>query len=380
MRILFVAMSNSIHTARWINQLSNQGWNIHLFPSYDVGTIHKALTNVVVHNGERGRPIVPARLELLRTKIMANAIQKHRAKQLAMVIDTLKPDIVHSLEFQGAGYLTYEAKKYVKERFPTWIVTNWGSDIYYFAQFPQHEKKIKALLSECNYYSCECQRDVALARQHGFNGEVLPVLPNTGGLDLKLIQALRQKTKTSNKKLIMLKGYQGWAGRANIGLQALQLCRDHLEGYEIVIYSSQLQSRIAARVFHRATRIPVRFVPQGTEHSEILKFHGQARISIGLSISDAISTSVLEAMAMGSLPVQSCTSCADEWIQDGKTGLLVPAEDPEAIAKAIRRALSDDVLVDQAARLNAKTIKGRLDEKIIKPQVVKLYQSIGQAS
>ena len=34
LKILFVAMVESVHTARWINQIADQGWDIHLFPAY----------------------------------------------------------------------------------------------------------------------------------------------------------------------------------------------------------------------------------------------------------------------------------------------------------------------------------------------------------
>ena len=39
MKILFVAMSDTIHTARWIGQLAGLGWDVHLFPSIDTGEI-----------------------------------------------------------------------------------------------------------------------------------------------------------------------------------------------------------------------------------------------------------------------------------------------------------------------------------------------------
>jgi len=32
MRILFVGLSQSIHTARWIDQITDQGWDLHLYP------------------------------------------------------------------------------------------------------------------------------------------------------------------------------------------------------------------------------------------------------------------------------------------------------------------------------------------------------------
>jgi hypothetical protein len=33
MRILFVAMPESIHAARWISQITDQGWEVYLFPA-----------------------------------------------------------------------------------------------------------------------------------------------------------------------------------------------------------------------------------------------------------------------------------------------------------------------------------------------------------
>jgi hypothetical protein len=41
------------------------------------------------------------------------------------------------------------------------------------------------------YYFCQCQRDVYLARTYGFKGEVFPVFPNDGGFDLERGSALR---------------------------------------------------------------------------------------------------------------------------------------------------------------------------------------------
>ena len=79
---------------------------------------------------------------------------------------------------------------------------------------------------------------------------------------------------------------------------------------------------------------------------------------------------------MGAFPVQSCTACADEWIEDGKSGIIVKPEDPDGIAEAIRRALSDDALVNQAAEINAKTARERLDYFIVKQQAVKMYRDI----
>lgn len=81
-------------------------------------------------------------------------------------------------------------------------------------------------------------------------------------------------------------------------------------------------------------------------------------------------------MIMGSFPIQSNTSCLNEWVRDGETGLLVPPEDPEAVAAAIRRAVADDGLVDRAAEVNARVAAERLDESVIRPQAVAIYRRV----
>jgi len=295
-----------------------------------------------------------------------------RAQRLARWTDKLKPDIIHSLEMQHAGYLALAARERLGGRFPTWIVTNWGADIFLFGRLPEHVEKIKVVLSACDYYDCECHRDVELAPTFGFKGEVLPVLPNTGGFDIERMHQFRQPGATSARRLIVLKGYQGWAGRALVGLRAIELSAAVLKGYRVVVYLAGEDVRIAAELVSHSTGIPIEIIPHSS-HENMLRLHGRARVSIGLSIGDAASTSMLEAMVMGSFPIQSCTACADEWIEDGKTGLIVPPEDPELIAAAIRRALTDDDLVDQAAELNARTAREELEYSIIKPQVVKMY-------
>lgn len=48
MRILFVAMTDSIHSARWVSQICDQGWDIHMFPVY-AAPASPDLRNVTVY-------------------------------------------------------------------------------------------------------------------------------------------------------------------------------------------------------------------------------------------------------------------------------------------------------------------------------------------
>jgi hypothetical protein len=392
LRILFIALPDSIHAARWINQVADQGWDLHFFPAYDV-SLHPALRNVTTYSFSSVRPpnLDPSvrlrglwptahgehRVKRLAQRFAPNWME--RANWLAWLIQRLQPDVVHSMEFQRAGYLTLEAKKQFRGKsFPPWIATNWGSDVSLFGKLAAHAGKIRALLEACDYHHTECRRDLALARQHGFRGEDLPLLPGGGGFDIKWMNSLRPPGPTSSRRHIALKGYQNWAGRALFGLRALELCSDLLREYVVTVYLADEPMAIAAELFSQRTGIQVEILPHGQPHERIVRLHGSARISLGLSISDAASTSALEAMIMGSFPVQSDTSCFCEWATDGETTLLVPPEDTEKIAAALRRALTDDELVDKAAHANAQRASQGLDKDIIKPQVIDMYSRVAR--
>jgi hypothetical protein len=383
-------MPDSIHAARWINQACGRGWDVHLFPAYEA-TPRPELRDVTVHTYFRRRPagidpsvrvrgVWPTRRGAHRLEVLIDRLRpgwSGRASRLARLIGRLKPDVVHSLEMQHAGYLTLDAKRLSPGgAFPPWVCSNWGSDIYLYGRLPGHAERIRAVLGACDYYHCECHRDVALARDYGFRGEVLGVVPGGAGFDLEQARRLREPGPTSARRHIVLKGNQDGKGRALFGLRALELCADALRGYRLAIYFAEPHMAVAAELFAQDTGLPVELLRPGRPHEEILRLHGRARASIGLSISDAASTSAFEAMVMGSLPIQSNTSCLGEWARAGETALLVHPHDPEGIAAAVRRAVTDDGLVDRAAEENARVAARRLDRSVIEPQVVAMYERI----
>lgn len=401
MRILVVALADSIHVARWIRQMSNQGWDIHLFPSIDTGTVHPDLEDVTVYHsvyhlypaspqaaGVRRhgfRIPAPERIPIAdlfgvgARKLLGKRNPAYRVDQLVKVIRKLQPDIIHSMELQAAGYLTLQARQQFPDNFPPWIISNYGSDIYLFGRLQAHQERLRALLASCDYYLCECERDVSLAQEMGLRGEVLDVIPVGGGFNVAHNLKFRQPGLVSQRRTILIKGYQGWSGRALVALYALEQCADVLQGYRIVIHLGGNEDvAIQAELTSREIGIPIEVVP-AVPHETMLRLHGESRVHVGLGISDGISTSVLEAMTMGDFPIQSYTACADEWFDDGVGGLLVPPENPDAVAQALRRALTDDALVDHAAEINLKVITERLDEPQIRKRIVALYERVYQA-
>ena len=299
-------------------------------------------------------------------------------KVLARLIHKLKPDLIHSLEFQHCGYNVLKAKEFYGSGFPKWLATNWGSDIYYYRQFEDHRSQISRLLKSVDYYSCECERDVQLALKLGLTAQVMSVMPNTGGFDLSRLEAIRSIHPPSKRKILMVKGYQHFAGRALTALDALERCAQELKGYQVVVFSASPEIYARVDELRDYVGINIRILPH-TRHDAMLRMFSRARIYLGVSVSDAISTSMLEAMAAGAFPIQTDTSCCTEWIECGKSGFQIPADDPEKIAERIKQALADDELVEVAAELNWKTAQERLDQRMLSKKADGFYRAIFSA-
>ncbi len=394
MRILFVAMAESIHAANWVKQLAGTGWDVHLFDATASG-VGSELSGVTAHTVFRSAsptPHLTAHHSALVFTKGRNPITKRllpfmarflpsRAQALAELIRQFKPDVVHSLEMQHESYVVLEAKRLMGAEFSMpWIYSSWGSDLYLYGNDPYHRDRIRAVLEACDYYISDCRRDVTLAKQLGFKGDVLGVFPGPGGFDLRGMRQHRMSGPPSARRVIALKGYDGWAGRARIALHALRQCADQLGGYTVEIFSASKNIQTLALQMSKTTGLPIRVMPCGAR-TEIVKLMGRARFTIGLSISDGTPNTMLEAMIMGALPIQSDAGGATgEWITDGENGLLVPPEDSDRVATAIRRALRDDALIDRAMQLNEKLANERLDDELIQSRVIARYEMVGRQS
>jgi glycosyltransferase involved in cell wall biosynthesis len=390
-QILFVANPGIIHSARWIEQISKKGWDLHLFSPHSTSdlTIHNAIPeNVLIHL------IVRQKRSAIRQKGLWYPLEKgdrfrqritdlyevfrNRANRLAKLIKKIKPDIVHSLEMTGAGYLTLESKKILANEnvvFPKWIYSCWGNDLYMYGEMQEHKLKIKNVLENIDYLIADCQRDDKLAKKYGFTGEVLGVYPTGGGFDIDESIKHRQEPINS-RKIIALKGLirEDNQGRALNAFKAILKCNEKLKGFEIIVYMADTKiSEWIKKLSDLGVNVKI-FPP--SSHDEFIKLIGRSRISIGMNISDGTPNTMLESMMMGAFPVQSDTVSTAEWIDDGKNGFLVDPDNVDEIAEALVKAVEDDKLIQSAAEINDKLIKSRLERKKIQKEVIDLYEKV----
>ena len=354
-KIFVICMLDSIHSARWLGQFRDEDIEFLLFPSSPHRRLRPELKALLKNESKAKYRIVPlGKLFGLPLWIADKFVDNFFRGSLARVfIKSFQPEIVHALELQNAGYVALKALENKKPQGLSLITTNWGSDIYWFQRYPKHQAKLERLMKLSDYHSAECSRDLGLARNLGFEGTFMPVIPNAGGFSAESL--LVPIVPGTNRRIIAVKGYHGWVGRAKVALEAIQEMHSALTDFEIVVYSANRTTMQKARELRDSTDLKVTVHGKGTlSHLQVLDLFARSKIYIGLSESDGISTSLLEAMAMGAIPVQTSTACCDEWFSD--SGVAVREITPSAVQSSIRQALA--LADDQSnADRNRETIR-----------------------
>jgi len=386
-------MPFSIHTVRWINLIKDQNWEIHFFSSFPYAVPNKEFPRVIYHdlfyNIKNGYPDNLIYRDFNNKRILLKTrlnkwigkghrflrLQKDYQSYLNKVILKIQPDIIHSMESQHAGYLVsnfYQNQKNLNNARPLWIHSTWGLDIDYFQHFAEHLHKLKEMFSNIDIYLSEGKRDINYAKKLGYKNKILIFPSVAGGYEIEKYPY--NKVKTSARKKILIKGEQDSVRRGLIALRALVRCKDALNGYEVVVYSAAKEVKYYVQYINSKEKLNIQLFTSGT-YNDWMNLLSEARISINNNLSDGNPSSLFEAMLMGVFPIQSKSSCADDWLEDKVTGFLPSAEDPENIETAIREALKNDTLVDEAVAINHKKISEALNFKKIQQQAIEMYNN-----
>jgi glycosyltransferase involved in cell wall biosynthesis len=369
-------MLDSIHSAHWIQRFSSSDVSLEVYPSKKFRLVHpkiveqlKQSSNIKLAGRNRFMPLlILGYKDFLINEILSKLGRRNnRLESLQSHLDTGAFDFVHALEIQGAGYLCAQLSLKSGTQL---IVTNWGSDIYYFKEFAEDAILIRNLLQRTDRYSAECVRDYDLAKTMGFTGIELPVIPNSGGNSFITTENLVQK-----EMLILVKCYGGRFGRGDLAIKAVSRLLQSGSEFKIFFYSvsKEHEKEIIAlqRIF--PGRIDFSTIRRGKSHSELMDLFKRAMIYLGCSVSDGISTSFLEALSHGVYPIQTNTSCANEWVEKGIHASLVPLDVDQISSELLSRATNWQSL-EKLTSHNSKVAKVLLDPTNIQAKSQTFYQ------
>jgi len=376
MKILFISMP-SVHAIRWIENLKDTAFELYWYDVTNRGKLNVsgsvkqfAEMNQRKRSSLKGEYTLSKKFPELYERIRP-LLEVTENEALEKIIHEIKPDVIHSFEMQTCSYPILKTMN----KFPNikWIYSCWGSDLFYYRNIPMHNKKIKNVLKRVNFIHTDCQRDFDIAKELGFKGTHLGNIPGGSGYDIEAID--RIKIPVLQRKIILVKGYQHFFGRALNVVKALEQIQNLLTGFDVVIFGAHQpvadyveNKKLAFKVLGRNDLL----------HPQMMELMSKSLIYIGNSISDGMPNTMLEAMVCGAFPIQSNPgNVTAEVITDGSNGLLI--DDPEnitAIAEKIAYALANPQLLAQAAADNHKFASAELDYKTVRKKIITLYSAI----
>ncbi len=367
----------SVHAIRWIKNLENSGHELYWYDILKRGKIDVSEeVNQLFSNDVRKIKSIRGEYTFSRNyaklySFIRPLLEVTENQTLDKIISRINPDVVHSFEMQACSYPILKTMN--KHDAIPWIYSCWGSDLYYFQNFKEHKLKIANVLARVNFLQTDCERDKQLAKELGYLGSYLPIIPGGGGFDIATLRQLQMPI--SKRKTILVKGYQHKFGRAINVVQALSDNLPSLNNYNIIIFGAHRS--IVDFVSNNNLPFKVYDRDQLT-HNEILALMGESLIYVGNSISDGLPNTLLEAIVMGAFPIQSNPGNAtEEIISDGFNGLLIhDAEDVNQIASLILKAIADKDWLEKAQILNRKIALSRLDLKINEQKILQVYKTV----
>ena len=367
----------SIHVVRWIENLKNTPLELYWFDVLNKGEL-KTIDKVEQFTSWKTRktPYISGEY-FLRKKFpffyqsIQPFLEVTANEELDKIIQKIQPDIIHSFEMQNCSYpILKTMQKYSNIK---WIYSCWGSDLFYYQNFKQHNSKIRQVLQRVNFLHTDCYRDFTIAKTLGFSGIHLDMIPGGTGYDLNALQ--KYKTPLDERKIILVKGYEHNFGRGLNIVKALNEIQSNLQNYQVVVFGAHQ----TVLDYINQNKLPyIAYDRHGLKHDELLELMGKSLVYIGNSISDGMPNTLLEAIVMGVFPIQSNPGrVTEEIIEDNKNGLLIQnPENIEEIKTLLLQGISDKELLNFAYNYNKKVVKKRLDYVINQQKVIALYQVV----
>lgn len=323
MRLLFIADGRSIHTQRWVEYFAGRGHEVHLI-TYD--PMERVIAGVKEY-------VLTSRWKNLYLAF----IPRHLA--IRKIVRQVNPDLIHAHFIAKYGFHLPGLG-----RCPT-IVSAWGDDVLILPKKSRiiHHYTKKVLESVDLIYAVSKNIRDHIEQDFGIPPKKIRFLPFGIDTDLFAPQPGALRADMQTVEIFSNRGFfpvydndtlvRGFA-RALAQEPRLRLT---LKG------DGPLEDQVKALVALLGLSEVITF-RQKTAYADVPDDYRRAHIFITTSVSDGTPVSILEAMASGLPCIATTVGGIPEWIESGKTGLLVPPKSPEAVAEALLSLARDPAL------------------------------------
>jgi glycosyltransferase involved in cell wall biosynthesis len=379
MRLLFVADGRSPIALNWIRYFVERGDEVYLASTFqcsvDLPLKGLEFTPVAYSQARsgpssaKGGSTASIKLRAAIRHLLGPLTIPRAARRLREVQVRIQPDLVHAMRIPYEAMLAADAYSGTPL-----LVSVWGNDLTLHAPSTRGMRHYTSwTLQVADGLHADCQRDVRLSRQWGFDAaRPALVTPGNGGVRTEVFHAPSEPV--DEPVVINPRGARAYV-RNDIFLQAIPLVLAR-EPAARFICASLAGDRQAIRWIEKLRIGDSVELLMPVPNAEMAALFRRAQVLVSPSLHDGTPNSLLEGMACGCFPVAGDLESIREWIRPGQNGLLVDPTNPQNVAEAIVEALRNKDLRRQAAGLNHNIIIERAEFTRCMAAAAAFYQRI----
>ncbi len=396
MKLLFLADGRSPIALNWMRYFVETGHEVHLAspypcaPDFPLASLHVlpvAFSRVTGGTpGGRAAPggtgAAPKGIRtLLRSAITPGAAAALRhwfvplslpraARLFRGLVAHIQPDLVHAMRIPYEGMLAALALEGAPVPL---LVSVWGNDFtLHGGSTPAMRRLTRRTLARADALHTDCRRDARLAQAWGFAAEK-PVLvaPGAGGIQTDVFRPPREEP---GPLVVNPRGLRAYA-RTDTFFRALPQVLERFPQARVACPAMQGAAEAERWVRRLGLAGAVDLLPR-LPRPRMAALFRSAQVAVSITTHDGTPNTLLEALACGCFPIAGDIESLREWITPGVNGLLVPPEDPAALAGAILRALEDGALRASARRHNLALIREKADYAVVMPRAEAFYRQM----
>ena len=341
MRKLLLISSNTIHTYKYL-QLVEDYFDEVLLITNEKSTIYDYPTVVLSFN--------------LKIKNLFSTVRGIKKQ-----ITSFQPNIIHVHQANSYAFFALLASR--KSSIPI-VLTAWGSDVLLLPKINVLLKKmVQFNLRNADFLTCD---STFMAQEmEKFATLKNKILVANFGIDVTPVNCPKENIIYSNR--LHKKLY-----RVDKIIEAFVRFKENSErkDWRLVVAATGTETdNLKKKASSLGLTNDIDFVGwiQKEDNEE---WYSKAKIWVSIPESDATSISLLEAMALGSIPVVSDLPANREWIQSGVNGIVVEDLDSDFISKALTLNQSN------AIEINKKRIEQDGTKESNRAKFLQLYQTI----
>jgi glycosyltransferase involved in cell wall biosynthesis len=314
--ILILADGDSIHTERWIDGLTREdGVKISLLTMNPKGVRASLRENTDVQI----ICVAPSRI----TASGGNYSYLFNLFKIRKQVRIINPDVIISIYLTSYGLMAALVKG---KAFLVHVMI--GSDVMVAPQCGWHYRFLARFAIRCGNLFVSASRtmyerlqqiqplssDAVLVQQYGIEDWILDFPPRE-----KRYTFISNRAWVENSNIpLVMELFSSASGESTLALAG---GAGVIEG----VQSALLQDKRVTLLGHLS-------------HGRVVDAVAQSAFFFSLTTSDGMSLSLLEAMAVGSIPIVSDIPPNREWVRDGENGFLIDLTDVESAKRQIQRA------------------------------------------